>query len=60
MKLSKFKLVLRLEKLAKSSNNAPICLRITKDRESFYKTISHVESEHWDVRNECVKNSIPM
>lgn len=49
MKLSKFKLVLRLDKLAKSSNKAPICLRITKDRRTFYKTISHIELEYWDV-----------
>lgn len=59
MKLSKFKLVLRLDKLAKSSNKAPICLRITKDRRTFYKTISHIEPEYWDVKNECVKKQHP-
>jgi len=59
MKLSKFKLVLKLDKLAKSSNKVPICLRITKDRKSFYRTISHVEPEYWDVRNECVKKQHP-
>lgn len=59
MKLSKFKLVLRLDKLTKKSNKAPICLRITKDRRTFYKTISHVEPEYWDVKNECVKKQHP-
>lgn len=57
--VSKFKLVMRLDKLAKSSNKAPICLRITKDRRSFYRTILHVEPEYWDVKNEIVKKQHP-
>lgn len=59
MKISKVKLVMRLDKLAKSSNKAPICLRITKERQSFYRTITHVEPEYWDAKNECVKKQHP-
>ena len=57
--VSKFKLVIKLDKLAKSSNKAPICLRITKDRRSFYRTILHVEPEYWDAKNERIKNKHP-
>jgi integrase len=57
--VSKFKLVMKLDKLAKSSNKVPICLRITKDRRSFYRTILHVEPEYWDAKNERVKNKHP-
>lgn len=55
MNVTKFKLVLKSDKLAKSSNKAPICLRITKERRSFYRTILHVEPEYWDAKNERVK-----
>jgi len=57
--VSKFKLVMKFDKLAKSSNKAPICLRITKDRRSFYRTILHVEPEYWDAKNERIKNKHP-
>lgn len=57
--VSKFKLVMKLDKLAKSSNKVPICLRITKDRRSFYRTILHVEPEYWDAKNERIKNKHP-
>ncbi|MDR1717342.1 MAG: site-specific integrase [Prevotella sp.] len=59
MNVSKFKLVLKLDKLAKNSNKAPICLRVTKERKSFYRTILHVEPEHWDAKNERIKNKHP-
>lgn len=59
MNVSKFKLVLKSDKLAKSSNKAPICLRITKERRSFYRTILHVEPEYWDAKNERVKKQHP-
>ncbi len=59
MNVTKFKLVLKSDKLAKSSNKAPICLRITKERRSFYRTILHVEPEYWDAKNERVKKQHP-
>lgn len=57
--VSKYKLIIRLDKLTKSSNKAPICLRVTKDRKSFYRTILHVEPEFWDAKNERIKNKHP-
>ena len=34
MTVAKFKVVIRTKKLSKSTNEAPVCLRITKDRKS--------------------------
>lgn len=50
----KFKTVLRLEKLSKTTNEAPVCLRITKDRKSTYKTLLHVSPSCWDAKGQCV------
>lgn len=41
MTVAKLKVVIREEKLAKSTNEAPVCLRITKDRRTTYKTLCH-------------------
>ena len=46
----KFRTVLRLEKLSKTTNEAPVCLRITKDRKSTYKTLLHVSPSCWDAK----------
>ena len=50
----KFKTVLRLEKLSKTTNEAPVCLRITKDRKSTYKTLLYVSPSCWDAKGQCV------
>ena len=50
----KFRTVLRLEKLSKTTNEAPVCLRITKDRKSTYKTLLHVSPSCWDAKGQCV------
>ena len=50
----KFKTVLRLEKLSKTTNEAPVCLRITKDRKSTYKTLLHVSPSCWDAKGQRV------
>lgn len=59
MSVAKFKVVIRLDKLSKSSNEAPICLRITKDRQITYKTLLHVEPKYWDAKGQCVKKQHP-
>lgn len=50
----KFKTVLRLEKLSKTTNEAPVCLRITKNRKSTYKTLLHVSPSCWDAKGQRV------
>lgn len=50
----KFRTVLRLEKLSKTTNEAPVCLRITKDRKSTYKTLFHVSPACWDAKGQRV------
>ena len=54
MSTIKFKAVLRLEKLSKKTNEAPVCLRITKDRKTTYKTLIHVAPEFWNAKRQCV------
>lgn len=59
MTVAKFKVMIRLEKLAKSTNEAPVCLRITKDRKTMYKTLLHIDPKYWDVKGQCVKKQHP-
>ena len=47
MTVAKLKVVIREEKLAKSTNEAPVCLRITKDRRTTYKTLLHIDPKYW-------------
>lgn len=59
MSIAKFKVVIRLNKISKSKNEAPICLRITKDRKTTYKTIAHIDPQYWDDKNQQVKKQHP-
>lgn len=59
MTVAKFKVVMREEKLSVSTNEAPICLRITKDRKTTYKTLVHAEPKYWDKKGQCVKKQHP-
>ena len=59
MNAVKFKLMIRLDKLAKSTNQAPVCLRITKDRQVMYKTILHIEPKYWDEKEQRIKKQHP-
>lgn len=59
MTVAKFKVVIRREKLSKSTNEAPVCLRITKDRKVTYKTLLHVSPDYWDDKEQCVKKQHP-
>ncbi|WP_291596415.1 site-specific integrase [Bacteroides sp.] len=59
MTIAKFKVVIRLEKIAKSTNEVPVCLRITKDRRTTYKTLLHIDPKYWDVKGQCVKKQHP-
>ncbi|WP_280744825.1 MULTISPECIES: site-specific integrase [unclassified Parabacteroides] len=59
MNAVKFKVVIRLDKLSKSTNEVPVCLRVTKSRKSTYKTIAHVNPEYWDEKRQCVKKQHP-
>ena len=45
MNVARIVTVIRREKLSKSTNEAPVCLRITKDRRVMYKTLFHVSPE---------------
>lgn len=59
MSTIKFKVIIRLDKLSKSTNEAPVCLRITKDRRTMYKTLLHVDPKYWDDKNQCVRKQHP-
>lgn len=59
MTVAKFKVVVRQEKLSKSTNEAPVCLRITKDRRTTYKTLLHIDPKYWDRKGQCVKKQHP-
>lgn len=59
MNVPKFKVVIRLDKLSKSTNEAPVCLRITKDRRTTYKTLLHLNPNDWDGKAQCVKKQHP-
>ena len=59
MNAVKFKVVIRHDKLSKSTNEAPVCLRITKDRKVTYKTLLHVSPDYWDEKEQCVKKQHP-
>jgi site-specific recombinase XerD len=50
MSTIKIKAVIRLDKLSHSTNEAPVCLRITKDRKTIYKTLLHINPRCWDAK----------
>jgi integrase/recombinase XerD len=51
--------VIRLNKLSKTRNEVPVCIRIIKDRQTSYKTIFKINPEYWDSKNSKVKKSCP-
>ncbi len=59
MSVTKFRVVIRQNKLSKSTNEVPICLRITKDRQTTYKTLLHIDPKYWDAKGQCVKKQHP-
>lgn len=59
MTVAKFKVVIRRDKLSKSTNEAPVCLRITKDRKVTYKTLLHLDPKYWNDKEQCVKKQHP-
>ena len=59
MNVARIVAVIRREKLSKSTNEAPVCLRIIKDRKVMYKTLFHVSPEFWDDKNRCIKKQHP-
>ena len=59
MTVAKFKVIIRREKLSRSINEVPVCLRITKDRKVIYKTLLHVSPDYWDEKEQCMKKQYP-
>ena len=55
----KFKLMIRKDKVAKSTNEVPVCLRITKDRQVMYKTLLHIDPRYWDEKAQRIKKQYP-
>lgn len=51
------KIVLRKEKISRQTGKAPLCIRVTKDREITYKTITHILPKHWDADEQRVKKA---
>ena len=60
MNVARIVAVIRREKLSKSTNEAPVCLRIIKDRKVMYKTLFHVSPRVFgDDKNRCIKKQHP-
>ena len=53
------KVVIRLEKKSAVTSVAPICLRMTVDRNTTYKTIFKIKPEFWDDKKSTVRKSHP-
>ena len=58
MKYSK-KLVLRLNKISSKTKEAPLCLRITINRETTYTKIISINPDYWDDENKIIKKQYP-
>ncbi len=58
MTVAKFKVVLRKDKVSRHGE-APVCLRITKDRRCTYKTLFHLNPAYWDENAQRVKKQCP-
>jgi integrase len=59
MNAATFKLVIRMDKLSKSTNEVPVCLRITKDRKVMYKTLLHIDPKYWNGKEPWIKKQHP-
>lgn len=59
MRITTYNVDLNLSKLSRSTNKAPIRLRITKDRKHTYRTLLHVEPEYWDSKNKIISKKHP-
>jgi integrase/recombinase XerD len=53
------KVVCRISKKSGVTSEAPICIRITKDRKSTYKTLYKIKPEYWDEKKGLVRKSHP-
>lgn len=53
------KVVLRLDKITGTTKEAPVCVRVIKDRQITYKTIFKIKPEYWDLANCKIKKSYP-
>lgn len=53
------KLVLRLDKVSRGTNEVPISLRVTVGRQHTYKELAKIESKYWDDERQKVKNAHP-
>ncbi len=53
------KLVLRLDKLSKRTNEAPICFRVTVGRAHTYKELVKIPPLNWDDQKHRIKNAHP-
>ena len=52
------KVLIRLDRI-KKTGEAPVCIRLTKDRESTYKTLFSIKPEYWDEKKQLVKKKHP-
>ena len=59
MNAATFRVMIRLKKLAKSTNQVPVCLRITKNRQVMYKTLLHIDPKYWDEKEQRIKKQHP-
>lgn len=53
------RVIIRKNKLSKTTGEIPVCIRTTKDRKSTYKTLFSIKPEYWDEINKRIKKSHP-
>src|SRR5574344_2564740 len=58
MTISK-KLVMRMDHISAKTHEAPICLRITLNRQTTYKTIYRLKPEYWNQNRQLVTRKHP-
>lgn len=53
------RVIIRKNKVSKTTGEIPVCIRTTKDRKSTYVTLFSIKIEYWDEVNKRIKKSHP-
>lgn len=53
------RVVVRKNKISKTTGEIPVCIRTTKDRKSMYVTLFSIKPEYWDEENKRIRKSHP-
>lgn len=53
------RVIIRKNKISKTTGEIPVCIRTTKDRKSTYVTLFSIKAEYWDEENKRIRKSHP-